>query len=181
MKRTKASNRQMCELAAARRTSSRAVMSRCGALRRPSVLSQGQGRRLRFTGRQWKSQSAKPLAGLRGAPQRPDRAGRLNFVNWRSRPRQCRLQCEDIDDVLLAWRRVAQTAPRKKRTMSADARRRISEAQKARWVRQKGEGAQTEAAPAPTKTRKGSRKISRDAPKTINTRSRTLSRPTRLP
>lgn len=34
---------------------------------------------------------------------------------------------------------------RRKRTMSADARRRISEAQKARWARQKGEA---EAAPA---------------------------------
>ena len=50
---------------------------------------------------------------------------------------------------------------RGKRTMSADARRRISEAQKARWARQKanGQAGRTEAAaepPAPR--RKGSRK-----------------------
>jgi hypothetical protein len=51
-------------------------------------------------------------------------------------------------------------SPRRKRTMSADARRRISEAQKARWAKQKANGAesQVEAAPASAKTRKGGRK-----------------------
>ena len=45
---------------------------------------------------------------------------------------------------------------RRKRTMSADARRRISEAQKARWAKQKGEAA----AAAPAATGGGSRQSS---------------------
>ena len=40
------------------------------------------------------------------------------------------------------------TGRRRKRTMSAEARRRISEAQKARWAKQKGEAPSTDAAPA---------------------------------
>ena len=55
---------------------------------------------------------------------------------------------------------------KRKRTMSAEARRRISEAQKARWAKQRGEAVASEAAPAEPTTvaakakrgRRGSRK-----------------------
>jgi hypothetical protein len=66
--------------------------------------------------------------------------------------------------------------PRGRRTMSADARRRISEAQKARWAKQKGEAlvdAASKAAP-PAKAakrgrrRRGARKMSAAARKRIS-------------
>ena len=55
---------------------------------------------------------------------------------------------------------------RRKRTMSADARRRISEAQKARWAKQKGEaegtaGTQAEASAETPSVAKSARKASR--------------------
>ena len=49
------------------------------------------------------------------------------------------------------------TRRRRKRTMSAEARKRISEAQKARWAKQKGEAVSTEVGPVSPGTAKAKR------------------------
>ena len=60
------------------------------------------------------------------------------------------------------------TRRRRKRTMSAEARKRISDAQKARWGKQKGEAPGTDAAPAEavvTKAKRGARAVRKGAAK----------------
>jgi hypothetical protein len=62
------------------------------------------------------------------------------------------------------------TRRRRKRTMSAEARRRISEAQKARWAKQKGEAPTPEATPAEAtavvaKAKRGGRGVRKGAAK----------------
>jgi hypothetical protein len=57
---------------------------------------------------------------------------------------------------------------RGRRRMSADARRRISEAQKARWAKQRGDGAASGPTPAKPARRGGARKMSAAARKRIS-------------
>ena len=64
----------------------------------------------------------------------------------------------------------ASTRRRRKRTMSADARKRISAAQKARWAKQRGEAPSPEATPAQAtavaaKAKRGGRRVRKGAAK----------------